>query len=136
MAISHAGHNHPATPAGRRACRASGGDGDSQANRPVGAVRKLAEDAGLVTPAADRNARLDAMKARLDSMADEPIKLSGAQARKIARHAAKADRVRIQPKRSGARVAIDDSGCVQAALHIGRGKCACGWDTISGMVKA
>ena len=36
--------------------------------------------------------------------------------------------VRIQPRRSGARVAIDASGCVQAALHTGRGKCACGWE--------
>lgn len=35
---------------------------------------------------------------------------------------------RIQPRRSGARVAIDASGCVQAALHTGRGKCACGWE--------
>lgn len=35
---------------------------------------------------------------------------------------------RIQPRRSGARVAIDNSGCVQAALHTGRGKCACGWE--------
>jgi hypothetical protein len=35
--------------------------------------------------------------------------------------------VRIQPRRSGARVSTTDSACVQAALHT-RGKCACGWE--------
>lgn len=33
---------------------------------------------------------------------------------------------RIQPRRSGARVRIDASGCIQAALHT-VGRCACGW---------
>jgi hypothetical protein len=35
--------------------------------------------------------------------------------------------VRIQPRRSGARVAATSSTCVQAALHT-RGRCACGWE--------
>jgi hypothetical protein len=34
--------------------------------------------------------------------------------------------VRIQPRRSGARVRANSSTCVQAALHTGRGLCACG----------
>lgn len=36
---------------------------------------------------------------------------------------------RIQPRRSGARVAADGSACVQAALHVDAhgGRCACGW---------
>jgi len=36
--------------------------------------------------------------------------------------------VRIQPRRSGARVAATSSSCVQAALHT-RGRCACGWES-------
>lgn len=35
--------------------------------------------------------------------------------------------VRIQPRRSGARVSANASTCVQAALHT-RGRCACGWE--------
>lgn len=35
--------------------------------------------------------------------------------------------VRIQPRRSGARVDATSSACVQAALHT-RGRCACGWE--------
>jgi len=57
-------------------------------------------------------------------MADEPVKLTGPVARRMAKHAAKANR--IQPRRAGARVAIDNSGCVQAALHT-TGRCACTW---------
>lgn len=36
---------------------------------------------------------------------------------------------RIQPRRSGARVAARNSSCVQAALHVDAhgGRCACGW---------
>lgn len=55
--------------------------------------------------------------------------------RTAANHAMKArmdreyDEVRIQPRRSGARVAAKSSTCVQAALHTGRGRCACGWHT-------
>lgn len=47
MAISHADHDHPNTPAARAACRkALAGTGV-----PTGAVRKLAEQAGVVKPA-------------------------------------------------------------------------------------
>jgi hypothetical protein len=35
--------------------------------------------------------------------------------------------LRIQPRRSGARVSAGNSACVQAALHT-RGRCACGWE--------
>lgn len=47
MAISHADHDHPNTPAARAACRKTMG----ATGAPVGAVRKLAEDAGIVRPA-------------------------------------------------------------------------------------
>jgi hypothetical protein len=96
MAISHAGHTHPSTPAARAACR-------------------RANDAGGTTHLSYQN-----------PIRDE-IRMTGPVARRMAKHAAKADR--IQPKRGGARVSIDNSGCVQAALHTGRGKCACGWST-------
>lgn len=91
MAISHAGHNHPATPAGRRACRAGN----------VVVVERPQDE----------------------------IKMTGPVARRMARHAMKAENARIQPRRSGARVSINTSGCVQAALHIDAhgGRCACGW---------
>lgn len=47
MAISHADHDHPNTPAARAACRKAMG----ATGAPVGAVRKLAEQAGIVKPA-------------------------------------------------------------------------------------
>lgn len=102
MAISHAGHNHPATPAARSACRKSNGNPN---------VTRIESD-GYVARAAKSE-----------------IRMTGAVARRMARTAMKAENMRIQPRRSGARVAIDDSGCVQAALHIDAhgGRCACGW---------
>jgi hypothetical protein len=96
MAISHAGHNHPATPAARAACRKSTGNPN---------VTRIESD-GLI--------------------------LTGAVVRRMARTAAKADNMkaaRIQPRRSGARVSAGTSTCVQAALHKGNGRCACGWHT-------
>lgn len=113
MAISHAGHDHPATPAGRRACRA-GNSAPVATDYIAEHIRKTAA-----------NGR---MKARMDRDYDaQEIRMTGPVARRMARQAAKADAVRIQPKRSGARVKIDNSGCVQAALHTGKGRCACGW---------
>lgn len=59
MAISHADHNHPNTPAARAACRKRIGNGqsplDASAERALGTVkvsaeRALAESAGLVKP--------------------------------------------------------------------------------------
>lgn len=47
MPISHADHDHPNTTAARTACRKA----MAATGAPVGAVRKLAEQAGLVTPA-------------------------------------------------------------------------------------
>ncbi|MET0416572.1 MAG: hypothetical protein ABW022_11195 [Actinoplanes sp.] len=47
MAISHADHDHPNTPAARAACRKA----MASTGAPVGAVRKLAEQAGIVKPA-------------------------------------------------------------------------------------
>lgn len=45
---------------------------------------------------------------------------------KIKRRQATEAALRIQPRRSGARVSVDSSTCVQAALHTSRGLCACG----------
>lgn len=110
--IDHTNCTHPRTPAGRRGCRA----------------------AGTAAPAPDyigehirRTAANHAAKARMDRDYDArevQIKMTGPVARRMARTAAKADR--IQPRRSGARVAVDSSTCVQAALHTSRGLCACG----------
>lgn len=58
--VDHTGHNHPATPAGRAACR-----------------KAMAATFQVPTVAAPA-----------------PIKMTGATARKLARHAAKADMVR------------------------------------------
>lgn len=109
MAMSHADCTHPRTPAGRRACRAG------QTPAPVDYIgdhiRKVAAN--------------HLVKARMDRNYDDAeIRMTSPVARRMARHAAKADR--IQPRRSGARVKIDNSGCVQAALHT-TGRCACGW---------
>jgi hypothetical protein len=103
--IDHTNCTHPRTPAGRRGCRS--GSGAPRMPRSVGREMEI-------------------QSKRLPVMTDE-IKITGATARKLARHAAKADR--IQPRRSGARVSINSSGCVQAALHVDAhgGRCACGW---------
>jgi hypothetical protein len=102
--IDHTACTHPRTSAGRRACRA--GNIDRQ-------------DRGWTAPA-------DTMKIFRE---DREIKMTGPVARRMAKHAMKAENARIQPRRSGARVSIDASGCVQAALHIDAhgGRCACGW---------
>lgn len=128
MAIDHTNCTHERTPAGRRACRAlhnqhmDGRALTAMMNTPVPEI----------TPAPVRRAKGAALQAKLNAMADTPVRLTGAQARKIARHAAKADNQRAnQPKRRARKVADDGSGCVQAALHTGRGRCACGWDTMT-----
>lgn len=183
MAISHAGHNHPATAAGRRACRASGGTGDSQANRGTDYIaehiRKVAANGAIKTrmdreysdavstyarthhlsPKAEADMREAAAEVGLKmagggdcncgdpemrtlihsrncpmSPKTEDIKITGPVARRMARTAAKADNMkaeRIQPRRGGARVAARNSTCVQAALHTGKGLCACGWENWS-----
>lgn len=114
--IDHTACTHPRTPAGRAACR------------------KLR--AGLATVSTDAYARAE-IRMNRDSQDDpdvraafrrvtDEIKMTGPVARRMARTAAKADNARIQPRRSGARVAVDSSTCVQAALHTSRGLCACG----------
>lgn len=103
MAMSHESCTHPRTPAGRRACRAGN------------------------TSVVIENQAVDAYVNRIAETGQ--IKMTGAVARRMARQAAKADMVRIQPRRSGARVSTTSNGCVQAALHIDAhgGRCACGW---------
>jgi hypothetical protein len=70
MAISHAGHNHPATPAGRRACRA----GNDLAAAPVvrGTTHQTTENVE----------------------GNREIRMTGAVARRIARQAVAADNAR------------------------------------------
>lgn len=114
MAIDHTNCTHPRTPAGRRACRAAVASGGPA---PV-APDYIAQHILKVRTS-------HAAKARMDRDYDaQEIRMTGPVARRMAKHAAKSDR--IQPRRSGARVAIDNSGCVQAALHT-TGRCACGW---------
>lgn len=126
MAISHANCTHPRTPAGRRACRA----GTPSA---VEMAVKVELGADTLDAAAERRNRMREMQDRLESMADEPVKLTGAVARRMARQAVDAER--IQPRRSGARVSATASTCVQAALHTVRGLCACG-NVSGGFVRA
>lgn len=104
MAISHAGHNHPSTPAARSACRKQMANGDTPLTGnpiPVSLAGVLAR---TITP---------------------EIRMTGPVARRMAKYAVKAER--IQPRRGGARVSAGASTCVQAALHTGTGRCACGW---------
>jgi hypothetical protein len=88
--------------------------------------------AQLNIPAADHTAKVQyrdrarqAETARANRLHTDEIKMTGPVARRIARQSAKADR--IQPRRSGARVSGPFASCVQAALHYGTGRCACGW---------
>jgi hypothetical protein len=116
--IDHTACTHPRTPAGRRACRA-------------GVTELVIPAVDYITRDMNRQRANAAAKARMDreyDARDAQIKMTGATARKLARHAAKADAMRIQPRRSGARVTGAFSSCVQAALHVGTGRCACGWD--------
>jgi hypothetical protein len=120
MAISHAGHNHPATPAGRRACRNGASPAPVTTDYIADHMRKVQTS--------------HAAKARMDRDYDAAeIKITGPVARRMARQAVKADNARIQPRRSGARVSATNTSCVQAALHIDAhgGRCACGWAAAS-----
>lgn len=118
MAMSHENCTHPRTPAGRSACR-------------------RATDAGGTTFLAYTNPMPLAQSARiindLRSEGAMETKMTGPVARRMARQAARADMVRPQPRRSGARVSTRNSSCVQAALHIDAhgGRCACGWEAVA-----
>lgn len=101
MVIDHTNCTHLRTPAGRRACR--NGSRPQITKTPTQAMNDLVE------------------------RQYQEIRMTGAVARRMARQAVKADNARIQPRRSGARVSINNSNCVQAALHT-RGRCACGWE--------
>lgn len=103
MAMSHANCTHPRTPAARSACRKSQGTVVTDREALVGTQNLEAREAA--------------------------IRITGPVARRMARQAVAADNLtasRIQPRRSGARVTPEASTCVQAALHTGRGLCACG----------
>lgn len=98
--INHTDCTHPRTPAGRRACRAAVANGTTLDMTP------------------DRSVEMDRQVAAFSRAFDNAkaeIKMTGPVARRMARHAAKADR--IQPRKSGARVSTGTSTCVQAALH-------------------
>lgn len=109
----HSSHNHPATPAGRAACRKS-----MSAGHLAGTV--FAPEIRMTGPVARRMAR-QAVKAD-NVQADLLAKIKRRQATEAA--------LRIQPRRSGARVSTRNTTCVQAALHIDAhgGRCACGWE--------
>lgn len=137
--IDHSNCTHPRTPAGRRACRSALTDPTPVAGIPgtsLGEMRQafrddnyIAEHIRKVQANATLKAKIDTryrVREALENQGRE-IRMTGQTARKLARQAAAADR--IQPRRSGARVPADASACVQAALHTGRGRCACGWAT-------
>lgn len=112
MAISHAGHNHPATPAGRRACRAGNA-------APAPATTKVVngEIRDLCTDCRKNVVRIgNKLCWACNIKVDAPVRKTVAAPR-------------IQPRRSGARVSAGSSTCIQAALHIDAhgGRCACGW---------
>ena len=121
MAIDHTNCTHPRTPAGRRVCRTQ-----YQADMDGRAMTQLMNTP--VPDAATRRGAAKAMQDKLEGMADAP---APRKVRAGANMTVPAPKARRQPKRSTRRVADDGSGCVQAALHTGRGRCACGWDTIS-----
>jgi hypothetical protein len=117
MAISHTGHNHPATPAARSACRKS--NGNPRTTR-------------IEADGFNKNRKPDLMKVEAPkikwtaaSVRRAGIAIGRAQKMREDREAS----IRPQPRRSGARVSTANSTCVQAALHIDAhgGRCACGW---------
>lgn len=124
MAIDHTNCTHPRTPAGRRVCRDAARVRDvHQAMEPQ--VSSIQEAIAYVI------ANPDKAVAAATAKAEAWIASSGtdkARARVAARKRSQRP-ARIQPRRSGARVSIDNSGCVQAALHTDAhgGRCACGW---------
>lgn len=153
--IDHTNCTHPRTPAGRRACRAGNttftvADALSVASTMTGAElaangKAKVEEYILLHGSQAAKRRINAENRSEEILRnaqaarqreDAQIRVTGATARKMARHAAAADKVRaprqtvaparIQPRRSGARVAARSSACVQAALHTS-GRCACGW---------
>lgn len=111
--IDHTNCIHPRTPAGRRECRSLGGPAGWAAANAAG-LNDTTPDRISTVSLADRMSAVTA------------VKITGPVARRMARTAAKADNARIQPRRSGARVAATNSTCVQAALHTGDSVCACG----------
>lgn len=121
MAISHAGHNHPATPAARAACR------KALAANPLALAGTSAFtpiDREIVRAQMNRDARR-----RMDR---GPIVGELDLRNRIARQSVEKP-ARIQPRRSGARVSARNTSCVQAALHIDAhgGRCACGWEALA-----
>lgn len=86
--IDHSNCTHPRTPAGRRACRASGGQPERRTPEPMKACRKPIQTA------------VGAWKPPTGTPA---------------------------PRKRQKRVSGPYSGCVQAELHVGEGRCACGW---------
>lgn len=131
MAVSHADCTHPRTPAGRRACRAGRevtpltGTVFAPEVRPVPAP-EIKWTAAAVRRAGKAIAGAEKMRAQreanmaLNAIAEDRIKSDNRRQR--------AEKpARIQPRRSGARVSAGGSSCVQAALHTGTGRCACGW---------
>jgi hypothetical protein len=100
--IDHTNCSHPRTPAGRRACRTG-----HQSEIPPVVRRGVRGDDGMTVAERARNAR--ANRNRAD---------------------AAAGRMARRRERAGVQGPSDDySSCVQAALHTGTGRCACGWHT-------
>lgn len=118
MAIDHTNCTHPRTPAGRRACRSAVARGttldmtparSAEIDRQVAAFSDAFNTAKMVSRPAPKNVPAGhVVVPGLGVTVPRP-----------------------QPKRRARKVADDGSGCVQAALHTGRGRCACSWDTMT-----
>jgi len=118
MAISHADCTHPRTPAGRRACRAGNAPLVVTTPDPISVYARthhLSADAE------------NGMRVAMAQVTTAPIEIEIARSKmnQTARRRMAAA-PRIQPRKSGARVSVTSSTCVQAALHSSRGLCACG----------
>jgi hypothetical protein len=133
---SHTGHNHPATPAARRACRASNGNPmvtriESDATTVGDRVRPAKLEAPGVPfirvpedyPGTDREYRAAVMAGRTPKYL-----VSNADRRGRARTAGKTVQAAAKARATSTRP-ISRTGCPQAALHtpVNGGRCACGW---------
>ncbi len=149
MAIDHTNCDHPRTPAGRRACRdaSAGKESKSWAGQLGRAERAHAEAAGLVPPVkltgpvarrmARTVAKADAMRQARDMSREAVIEdVQAIPPAPVRRERAQTLQRRLESmgdaKYNRVPVSITGRGskqCVQAELHTGKGRCACGWES-------
>lgn len=123
--IDHTNCTHPRTPAGRSACRRMSvqrdlginmeGLADSGANRGV-----IKEEPRVHTPMEREIYRSQLTRKAITEAARNA---------RMNRNRADAADGRMARRRAPSADGVDYNHCVQAALHVGRGRCACGWHT-------